>query len=261
MNININNVPFLFSKQVPGDFFGTEYNDYFSVAIRAQNSGEEKLEANTMNGLGLAAFDYSSGSTSWREVVLALDHSFIFGNPDTVQVDMTVANVADCSYDSQVYIDFVEEIFVDPDNDNEPCACAQCQAWFDEEIKVCLSDNITSIFIAKYLKDFTVLLCQDTAWIDALPTCPCTVVEGTLICTVRPSGSNILTGELNGVNWSTDKAMNPCADFGYHPGASSCIRAAGPGNTAQQVQFMKYLIVYSILHLLILPLNVYSLCT
>ena len=29
--------------------------------------------------------------------------------------------------------------------------------------------------------------------------------------------------------------MNPCLDLGYHPGASSCIRAAGPGGTGQQV--------------------------
>lgn len=112
------------------------YNDYFSVAIRAKNSGEQKLEANSMNGLGRAAFD-DAGSTSWREAVLALDASFFgFGSPDTVQVDLAVANVGDNILDSQVYVDFVEEIFEDDESGEKPCACARCQAWYNEEIKV-----------------------------------------------------------------------------------------------------------------------------
>lgn len=74
---------------------------------------------------------------------------------------------------------------------------------------------------------------KDTSWIKQLPICPCTVIEGSLPCTVRPTGSSH-TGSRNAVNWDTDKAANTCVDLGYHPGANACIRAAGPGNTGQQ---------------------------
>jgi hypothetical protein len=95
------------TTEVPGGYFGTKYNDYFSVSIRSQNAGKSVTEANTMNGLGLAAFD-ASGSTKWREVTLAVN-----GQGDTVQFDITVANVADGLLDSYVIVDRVEEIGLD----------------------------------------------------------------------------------------------------------------------------------------------------
>lgn len=195
------------TSEVPGGFFGSQFNDYFSVSIRAENTGESVFEANSMNGLGLAAFDSSSGSTAWRETILALKEDFFVFN-DKVQVDLTVANVADGLFDSSVIVDFVEEI-TPGDTEDDECACALCQQWFDEQI-------------------------NDRGWIDQLPRCPCSVVAGLSPCTVRPLGSDVATGTLDGVNWSTDLAMNPCVDFGFHPGAGSCIRAAGPNGTGQQ---------------------------
>jgi len=60
-----------------------------------------------MNGLGLAAFD-ANGATDWREVVLP-----VAAGGDRVQIDVTVANVADGFYDSYVVVDAVREISVD----------------------------------------------------------------------------------------------------------------------------------------------------
>lgn len=89
------------TTEVPGGYFGTQYNDYFSVSIRS--SSGSAAEANSMNGLGLGAFD-TEGRTAWREQTLAV-------NPDggTVQVEATVANVADGLLDSYVVIDFIDE--------------------------------------------------------------------------------------------------------------------------------------------------------
>jgi hypothetical protein len=91
------------TSEVPGGYFGTKYNDYFSVSIRSQQGGGAALESNSMNGLGLAAFD-ASGATAWREQDLPVDKE-----GDTIQVDLTVANVADDLLDSQVVVDIVKE--------------------------------------------------------------------------------------------------------------------------------------------------------
>ncbi|GEM_PF-2878107 len=92
------------TSEVPGGYFGSEYNDYFSVSLRSKAGGEIKSESNTMNGLGLGDFDFASGSTSWRNVTLKTDPK-----GDVIQLDVTVANVADALYDSYVVIDFIEE--------------------------------------------------------------------------------------------------------------------------------------------------------
>ncbi|RIH90383.1 hypothetical protein Mterra_00451 [Calidithermus terrae] len=91
------------TSEVPGGYFGTKYNDYFGVSIRSQKGGGAALERNSMNGLGLAAFD-AGGATAWREQDLPVDEE-----GDTIQVDLTVANVADDLLDSQVVVDIVEE--------------------------------------------------------------------------------------------------------------------------------------------------------
>ena len=118
------NVRFRFvTSEVPGGYFGTQFNDYYRVSIRSERKGDLILESYTMNGLGLAAFDYASGSTGWRYVTLDLDC-----RGDTVQVDIAVANVADGLFDSQVYVDFVSEIPVDDLTDaTQRRRCKACQ--------------------------------------------------------------------------------------------------------------------------------------
>jgi hypothetical protein len=91
------------TSEVPGGYFGSKYNDYFRVSIRSQDGGGFVGEGNSMNGLGLAAFD-AGGATAWREKTLKVDKA-----GDTVQVDVAVANVADGLYDSQVVVDFIEQ--------------------------------------------------------------------------------------------------------------------------------------------------------
>lgn len=92
------------TSEVPGGYFGSEFNDYFSVSVRSKSKGLVSNESNTMNGLGLGAFNQSTGSTAWRVVSIPT-------NPagDEVQVDVSVANVADGALDSLVIIDYVGE--------------------------------------------------------------------------------------------------------------------------------------------------------
>jgi hypothetical protein len=89
------------TSEVPGGFFGSEFNDYFNVTLRNQTTGVIS-ESNSMNGLGLGAFD-SNGNTDWRDATLPVEEG------DTIQADVTVANVADALYDSSVIVDAVEE--------------------------------------------------------------------------------------------------------------------------------------------------------
>ena len=56
-----------------------------------------------MNSLGLGAFD-GAGATDWRETTLSISGG------DTVDIDVSVANVGDAQFDSQVIVDFVEEV-------------------------------------------------------------------------------------------------------------------------------------------------------
>ena len=90
------------TSEVPGGYFGTQFNDYYRVSIRSQAGGGAN-DANNMNALGLGAFD-ANGATQWRELKLKVN-----AEGDTVQVDAVVANVADGFLDSQVIVDFIEE--------------------------------------------------------------------------------------------------------------------------------------------------------
>lgn len=91
------------TSEIPGGYFGTQYNDYYSVSIRSASGGGANISSNSMNALGLGAFD-PIGATGWYEVSLPVD---VAG--DTLQIDIVVANVADGAFDSQVIIDFVAE--------------------------------------------------------------------------------------------------------------------------------------------------------
>jgi hypothetical protein len=92
------------TSEVPGGWFGSEYNDYYRVSIRSQQGGGSVSNTNSMNGLGLGAFN-GAGETNWYEVTLPVDRA-----GDTIQAEAAVANVADGAFNSQVIIDFVEEI-------------------------------------------------------------------------------------------------------------------------------------------------------
>jgi hypothetical protein len=89
------------TSEVPGGYFGSNYNDSYSVQIRSQAGGGTASDANSMNSMGLAAFD-ASGSTAWRVLTLPVSPQ-----GDNVQVDATVTNVGDGLFDSEVVIDFV----------------------------------------------------------------------------------------------------------------------------------------------------------
>ncbi len=89
------------TSEVPGGYFGTQYNDYFNVAIRSQGAGGSASESQTMNGMGLSSFD-AGGATDWREFTLPVNET-----TDTIQVDLTVANVADGLFDSALVVDFI----------------------------------------------------------------------------------------------------------------------------------------------------------
>lgn len=91
------------TSEVPGGYFGSKYNDYFGVSIRTQQGGGYQAESNSMNGLGLAAFD-AQGATAWREISLPVAQQ-----GDIVQIDLAVANVGDGLYGSQVVVDYVAE--------------------------------------------------------------------------------------------------------------------------------------------------------
>jgi len=89
------------TSEVHGGYFGTQYNDYFNVAIRSQGAGGSASESQTMNGLGLSSFD-AGGATDWREFTLPVNEA-----ADTIQVDLTVANVADGLFDSALVVDVI----------------------------------------------------------------------------------------------------------------------------------------------------------
>lgn len=96
------------TSEVPNGYFGSKYNDYFSISIRSKEASGSISESATMNGLGLAAFNQATGSTAWRETILRLDSEF-----DMVEAVVTVANVNDGAFDSVVEIDFIEEVNCD----------------------------------------------------------------------------------------------------------------------------------------------------
>lgn len=89
------------SSEIPGGYFGTQFNDSYSISIRTQNPATGVTDTQSINGLGLSNFD-ANGATDWRQVSIPLS-----GNGDTVQVDLSVSNVADGAFDSQLIADFV----------------------------------------------------------------------------------------------------------------------------------------------------------
>lgn len=89
------------TSEIPGGFFGTKYNDFFNLSIKSSN-GDNAADSRSMNSLGLGAFD-ALGATDWRETSMSVTGG------DTIDIDISVSNVGDGLYDSQVIVDFVEE--------------------------------------------------------------------------------------------------------------------------------------------------------
>jgi hypothetical protein len=88
-------------------YFGTQFNDYFRVSIRSLNARGIAEERASMNGLGYSAFS-ATGSIQWRDIALPVKIE-----ADTIQTDIVVANVGDAAFQSQVFVDFVEETSCD----------------------------------------------------------------------------------------------------------------------------------------------------
>ncbi len=115
------------TSEVPGGYFGSQYNDYFNISIRSSSGGVISA-GNSMNGLGLAAFD-TAGATNWYVGTLTLA-----ATGGTVQVDAGVANVADAALQSQVVVDgvFADNIKITADKEE---ACPNETITFTAESK------------------------------------------------------------------------------------------------------------------------------
>ena len=60
------------TTEVPGGYYGSQFNDYFRVSLRTQQGGGSEGENTAMNSLPISAFT-GGGSTDWREVTLNVD--------------------------------------------------------------------------------------------------------------------------------------------------------------------------------------------
>lgn len=96
------------TSEVPGGYFGSQYNDNYSISIRTLNGGASRIVSNSMNSLGLGAFD-ANGATAWYTVTLPIHGNHAKGSGETVQVDVAVTNVGDGDYNSAVVIDYIEQ--------------------------------------------------------------------------------------------------------------------------------------------------------
>ena len=101
------------TAEVPGGYFGSQFNDYFSVTIRADN-GAYATVSHSMNELGIGAFD-ASGATQWFTLQLSIPKA------KSVQFDIAVSNVADNLLDSEVVIDKAGDLTCDECGDCSKC--------------------------------------------------------------------------------------------------------------------------------------------
>ena len=106
------------TQEVPGGYFGTQFNDYFSVTLRS-DSGNYRTITQSMNSLGLGAFDYASGAAAKTKLTMPVGK-----NPESIQIDIGVANVADAAFQSQLTIHRYGSDVCDDCEQN----CDQCPA-------------------------------------------------------------------------------------------------------------------------------------
>jgi hypothetical protein len=102
------------TNEVPGGFFGTKYNDYYIITIRS-NTGGYAAVTRSMNALGIGAFD-SGGNTDWYTLFLPT-----VTNTEWVEFDVSVANVADNLYDSQIIVDKLGDLTCQTCGDCSTC--------------------------------------------------------------------------------------------------------------------------------------------
>ncbi|KAK4441949.1 hypothetical protein QBC34DRAFT_314123 [Podospora aff. communis PSN243] len=102
------------TDEVPGGYFGTQYNDYYVVSIRS-NTGASKAISQSMNALGLGSFD-SIGATNWFTLTLDTDDQ-----TEWVNFDVGVSNVADNRYQSQVIVSKVGDLTCEECGSCETC--------------------------------------------------------------------------------------------------------------------------------------------
>ncbi|KAK2032009.1 hypothetical protein LX32DRAFT_726218 [Colletotrichum zoysiae] len=120
------------TSEVPGGYFGTQYNDYYSITIRS-NTGAFVTVTNSMNALGLGAFD-AAGATDWYTLSLPVP-----SDTESVRYDVGVSNVADALYDSQVIVEKVGDLQCEKCGDCNTCPSdPMCQlSCTDPPIKSC----------------------------------------------------------------------------------------------------------------------------
>jgi hypothetical protein len=92
------------TSEIPCGCYGTQFNDYYSVSIRSENTGDAVADANSVNSFPLSDYDPGTGALDWRDATLEVDPA-----GDTIQVDLAVSNVADDRWDSEIIVDFVDE--------------------------------------------------------------------------------------------------------------------------------------------------------
>lgn len=92
--------------EIPGGYFGTQFDDAYSIVLRSQSGGTTVVEQQSMNSIGLSGFD-ASGSTAWRELLVPTHTA-----GDTITAEVMVSNASDSLYDSAVTVTFVEETAV-----------------------------------------------------------------------------------------------------------------------------------------------------
>jgi hypothetical protein len=114
------------TQEVPGGYFGTQYNDYYTISIRT-DTGASGSMTNSMNALGLGAFD-ADGATDWFTFSISVPP-----NTQSVDYDVGVSNVADALLQSQVIVDKVGDSTCDQCGDcatcpGDPVCQATCQS-------------------------------------------------------------------------------------------------------------------------------------
>lgn len=133
------------TSEVPGGYYGSQFNDYFRVSLRSQHAGASAGENTAMNSLPLGAYT-GGGSTDWREVTLNVDPN------DTIQADVGVANVGDGLFDSTVVVDFVEEV---KDNVKPSLSWNNSSGGLDLKYEVLNSPTTQPVTISVYFANGT----------------------------------------------------------------------------------------------------------
>ena len=126
------------SAEVVGGYYGSNYNDGYSVSIRTTSGGPVIVESRSVNSVPAGAYD-NDGRTAYREVSAPLDPA-----GDTVQIDLTVTNVGDGLFDSTLLADLILEqslaidalSLLDIDNQRLQHISASAHSYFDGATRI-----------------------------------------------------------------------------------------------------------------------------